>query len=132
MDRFFALASFTTTGVGRIVLIYYFLSLLNTPILLCVLLSASLALFGGFQAWMCSPNPTNEGGGRLSFELVAYNAMEVLLLVLSVNQKSLMGQVLVQVCPIQLNLAFWPNTAILPYAFSSTVIILLVLFNLLT
>jgi pyruvyl transferase EpsO len=60
------------------------------------LLSASLALFGGFQAWMCSPNPTDDGGRRLSFELVAYNAMEVLLLVLSVNQKSLMGQVLVQ------------------------------------
>eukprot|EP00029_Vermamoeba_vermiformis_P007867 TRINITY_DN3526_c0_g1_i1.p1 TRINITY_DN3526_c0_g1~~TRINITY_DN3526_c0_g1_i1.p1 ORF type:complete len:733 (+),score=86.80 TRINITY_DN3526_c0_g1_i1:72-2270(+) len=96
MDRFFALASLTSTGVGRIVLIYYFLSLLNTPILLCVLLSASLALFGGLQAWMSPANPNSEGSKRFSFELVSYNAMEVLLLVFSANQKSLMTMALVQ------------------------------------
>lgn len=97
MDRFFALASLTSTGVGRIALTYYFLSLLNTPLLLCILLSVSLALYGGLQAWMCVPNPNNEGSRRLSFELVTYNAMEILLLGLSAGQKSLLDMALVQV-----------------------------------
>ncbi len=97
MDRVLALGSLFAVGVGRLLVSYNFLSTMATPLLLSIVVSATLAVFGLAQLGMMTPTTSAEHPVQPSMHHVAYTALDIIFLNFALKDPNLISFVLVQV-----------------------------------
>jgi hypothetical protein len=99
MDRVLALGSLFAVGLGRLFLAHNFLHIIDTPLLLSIIVSATSAVFGLAQFWLVAPPSSVEHSSPLSMQHVAYTALDIIFLNFALKDPNLISFVLIQVDP---------------------------------